>query len=465
MHLHPQRLAPALIQGTVEWTHAELAQRVEQAARAFPGDTPGLVFLYAPNDLASVVALLGARRARHPVVLLDPLSPPQVRQDLEARYRPRWVLAPRADRSPGQPLSADELQLRDSPQGPLHPELALLLSTSGSTGSPRLVRLSEQAVRSNAAAISQALGISPDSRALLTLPLHYSFGLSVLNSQLLAGASVVLSEASPAQRQFWSTLADRACTTWAAVPYGYELFLRLGGERLAPPPLRDLLVAGGHLPAARSQRLAAWLAERGGRLFRMYGQTEATARMAVLPPELAASRPEAAGVALPGGRFWIDPLQGEVVYRGPNVMMGYASDHQDLARGDELGGELRTGDLGSLDEAGILSLHGRMRRFAKIHGQRVALDEVEALCSEHSAGAETCAALAGEDQLRLFGEWPAALDLEALRTALATRLRLHPSALRLARRLPLPRLPSGKIDYAALADPSPADPSPAEEAP
>lgn len=108
----------------------------------------------------------------------------------------------------------------------------------------------------------------------------------------------------------------------------------------------------------------------------MYGQTEATARMAVLPPERLADKLGSAGLALPGGRLEADD-DGEILYHGPNVMMGYADTADDLSRGDDLGGVLRTGDLGRVDPDGFLHITGRLKRMAKIFGIRVNLDDVE----------------------------------------------------------------------------------------
>ena len=137
------------------------------------------------------------------------------------------------------------------------------------------------------------------------------------------------------------------------------------------------------------------MAARGGRFFVMYGQTEATARIAYVPPDRLSEKLGSAGIAIPGGRLSIEPagagtmdgpVTGEVVYEGPNVMLGYATGSGDLALGDELGGVLRTGDIGYLDEDGFLFLVGRSKRIAKVFGLRINLDEVEAAMREHGPG-------------------------------------------------------------------------------
>ena len=192
---------------------------------------------------------------------------------------------------------------------------------------------------------------------------------------------------------------------------------RLDLGKLAPPSLRTLTQAGGRLDPALVRHFHGVAAARGGRLFVMYGQTEATARISVLSPDELPAHAGSVGRALPGGALAIDP-DGEVIYRGPNVMMGYAEDRADLARGDELGGVLRTGDLGRLDADGRLWITGRVKRIAKVFGLRVNLDELEAWL-RGQPDAPVVAAIAGDDKLRVFVEGGAPDALAAIKRALA----------------------------------------------
>ncbi|MCK6503482.1 AMP-binding protein [Myxococcota bacterium] len=440
-------------------THEELADAVEALAGSLRDRGPGLVLAFCRGRPGTVLGLLAARAAGLPVALVDAnLAAPQRRALVEA-YRPEWILDDRPEDDAVERLPVEDAVLgrRPGPPGPApHPDLALLLSTSGTTGSPKLVRLSAAAVAHNARAIAAALDLGPEERALQALPLHYSYGLSVLHSHLVAGGSVALTERSPMERGWWQDLADAGCTSLPGVPTGWRHLLRLGLLDRAPPGLRTCTQAGGRLEPERVRLLASWAAARGGDLRVMYGQTEATARIAVMPPGASLRRPEAAGRVLAGGALWIEapgsagperpPEVGEVVYRGPNVMMGYARRRADLARGDELQGVLRTGDLGRLDEAGLLVLAGRRSRLAKVHGLRLELDEVEALLQPHGP----TAALEGDDELVLACAWGSPAELGALAPTLAVRLRLPAAALRLVHLDALPLSASGKIDYPAL---------------
>jgi acyl-CoA synthetase (AMP-forming)/AMP-acid ligase II len=334
--------------------------------------------------------------------------------------------------------------VRATPAAEPHPDLALLLTTSGSTGNPKLVRLSRQNVLANATAIGESLGLTVDDVAPTTLPLFYTYGLSVLNSHLLSGATVVLERTGILQRDFWAAAGTHGLTSLAAVPYQYEMLRRLRFDPAKYPTLRTLTQAGGRLRPELVEDFAGRMTAVGGRLFVMYGQTEATARMAVLPPERIPDRLGSAGRPIPGGSFSI--ADDEVVYTGPNVMMGYAESAADLARGDDLGGVLRTGDLGRLDDEGFLFLTGRLKRIGKVFGVRVNLDDVERTLAAHGP----VAAVAGDDKLHVFVEGADRDAARSVRGELAGALDTHFSGLDIRGIDALPLLPTGKIDYRSL---------------
>ena len=411
-------------------SYSALAARVARAAQDLPG-TRALIALDMATDAESIIAYLAALHARHPTILLDGRDTPSGRRVSEA-WRPWW----RGDMPP-------------APRA-LHPDLAVLLSTSGSTGSPKLVRLSHANLDANARSIVEYLEIGPGERAITSLPLHYSYGLSVLNSHLAAGATVVLTSASPAEPRFWEQIEAAGVTSLAGVPHSYELFERLGLRERDLPALRTLTQAGGRLPPDLVRRYADWAAASGKRFFVMYGQTEATARMAYLPPDLAATHTDCIGIAIPGGRLDIEPVEGEaragvgeLVYRGPNVMMGYAACEEDLASPAELDA-LHTGDLAERTPDGLFRIVGRQSRFSKLFGLRISHDEVERLLAAEGAGAT----VTGNDRLVAI-HTAAPLPDGAIRR-LGERLALPATAFAATSGSDAPRLPSGKPDYRAI---------------
>jgi len=235
-------------------------------------------------------------------------------------------------------------------------------------------------------------------------------------------------------------VVEHGVTSMAFVPSQYEMLRRLRFDPAKYPTLRTLTQAGGRLRTELVTEFAQKMATVGGRLFVMYGQTEAGPRMATLPSDRLADKLGSVGPALPGGTFTIE--NGEVVYRGPNVMMGYADTAADLAKGDEQGGVLHTGDLGRIDEDGFLHLTGRSKRMGKVFGVRINLDDVEKNFP--------VAAVAGDDQLIVFAQGLADSDARALRSKIADWLGTHVTGVVVRGVDALPLLPNGKVDYRAL---------------
>ncbi|WP_341675063.1 AMP-binding protein [Niveibacterium sp. SC-1] len=431
----------------------ELAVAADTIGRALPssGDGKSLGFLLFRSTLDCVAAYLAALRSGHALALLTPHQAPGALEALVARYRPEWIAGGEVPPLEGYqgPMSvaAPQIVVRHdaSPAAAIHPDTALLLSTSGSTGSPKMVRLSYRALDANAKAIAEYLGLNTRERAITTMPLSYSYGLSVLNSHLHAGARTLLTEAPILGRPFWDFFAAEKASSLAGVPYIYQMLQRLRPARMDLPSLRMLTQAGGHLAEPIKREFAQLAAERGWRFFAMYGQTEASARIAYVPSEKALEKLGAIGITIPGGTLSIDPGNGELCYRGDNVMMGYAESREDLAQGDTLAGMLRTGDLARQDEDGYFYITGRLKRIAKVFGNRVSLDEVEQLL-EARLGLDAAALDAG-DRLLIVSERDAHEDIVAL---LRAQLDLHPSGFQTRCVPSLPRLPSGKKDYAGL---------------
>lgn len=438
-------------------TFDELHVAVEEVARSLADFEGGVALLLMDNAIPHVIAYLACLEAGVAVALLDPnLSTERLSPVCDA-HRPDLVIGWHADDVRAwnrfdlpAPIAELPAWVPTTPTaGAVHPSLALCLSTSGTTGSPKFVRLSNDNLDSNATSIGAALSIEPDEVALAHLPLHYSYGLSVLNSHLLVGSTVVLTSRSVLRPGFVDVLERHGVTTIPNVPFGFTLMDRIGFMAAAPPTVRVLTQAGGRLPLATADRYHAWMTQRGGCLHVMYGQTEGTARLSILHsddyPELRGS----VGRAVPGGAFDIvdpdDSGRGMVRYRGPNVMLGYAQDREGLCRGDELGGVLDTGDAGYLD-GDVLTVTGRIGRIAKLFGLRFDLDEVERSASRFG----TVAVVESDDALVVFAERHTLEQCEELQRSLAWELRLPPKVIAVHVVERLPRNAAGKLAYAEL---------------
>jgi acyl-CoA synthetase (AMP-forming)/AMP-acid ligase II len=454
----PALIAPAT---GVRLSYGELAERVEALAGWLRRTLGGrrLVFLAADAEPSAVLFYLACLRAGVPLCLAEPQ--PEALARLDGTYGPALLLAPRGLPMPegwtigSSPLEAYVAALAGEPRElDLHPDLALLLTTSGSTGSPKLVRLSARNLAANAKAIAVYLELSPDERAVQSLPMHYSYGLSVLNSHLIAGGSVVLTPHSFMRPEFWVSVDQERATSFAGVPYMYETLHRLRFDPARHPSLRTFTQAGGglrhELVAHFHQRTTA----AGARLVVMYGQTEATARISYVPPDRLGEKIGSIGIAIPGGRLRLDPLEqesglaSELVYQGENVMLGYAEGPSDLSLGDVQRGVLRTGDLATVDEDGFFTLTGRLKRFAKLFGRRVSLEDVER--ELESAFPVRAMATDGGERLQVHFVTDDAIHGEEMVAHLARFLAVPPGAIRVGRLAELPLTASGKKDYRAV---------------
>lgn len=266
-------------------------------------------------------------------------------------------------------------------------ELALLITTSGSTGSPKFVRQSYTNILDNAQSIAEYLKLDSTERPITTLPMNYVYGLSIINSHFLVGATLLLTDKGLMQKEFWNFFKEAGATSFGGVPYTYEMLEKLRFFRMELPSLRTMTQAGGKITPELHEKLAAYAAEQGKKFVVMYGAAEATSRMGYLPPERAVEKKGSMGIPIPGGKFTLvdadgkeitTPLiTGELIYEGKNVTLGYAECGEDLIKGDERYGRLETGDMAQFDEEGYYYIVGRKKRFLKIYGNRVNLDEID----------------------------------------------------------------------------------------
>ncbi|MBO4263446.1 MAG: AMP-binding protein [Bacteroidales bacterium] len=416
-----------------------------------------LAFCLCTNTPACIMGYLALLESGVATVLVDARKNRDLLQGLLDIYHPNWVWGP-IGAGFGEIFRQMEdyaLYAYSSQQHRIHPDVALLLTTSGSTGSPKLVKLTAGNIRSNAEAIAQYLGIDASEKPVTTLPMYYSFGLSIINSHLLKGATILLTDKTIAQREFWDFMQEHKATSISGVPYTYEMLKRLHFFRMSLPHLKTMTQAGGKMPADLAREYIDFAAANGQRFFIMYGQTEATARMSYLPWEYARDKYASIGVAIPGGRFSLrddhdreilaPDTEGELVFEGPGVCMGYAEGPEDLSRGDENHGILHTGDIARFDTDGFFYITGRMKRFVKIWGNRCNLDTVEQLV--HTVTSH-CACVGTDDKITVFvtenGLSGSIISLLAEKTGLNARafeIRIVDA---------IPRNPSGKIQYADL---------------
>lgn len=377
-----------------------------------------LHFCLCKNTIESIVEYLACLETGAPVVMLDATKDAETIENLRQIYQPGITKC--------------------------HPDLAVCLTTSGSTGSPKLVRLTLRNIISNAESIAEYLHIDANERPITMLPMYYSYGLSIINSHLLKGATILLTDKSYAQREFWNFLRENEATSMSGVPYTWEMLRRLRFMRMDLPSVRTMTQAGGKLNAEIALEYIRWAKSAGKQFIVMYGQTEATARMSYLPWERAEEKYASIGVAIPGGTFSLAD-DGELIYQGENVSLGYAECAEDLIKGDENHGVLHTGDMARVDEDGFYYITGRKKRFVKVWGNRCNLDQVEQLVKPITT---TCACAGVDDHITVFVTKDG-LEKE-IKDLLASKTGLNPIAFAVKVIESIPVTPSGKIDYPAL---------------
>lgn len=397
------------------FSYAELADLTDALADKVPPRS--LVFILSENSIESLVGYVSFINHCIVPLMLDAHIDRALLGNFLTEYKPDylWLSADKAAEFNGKTVFEQGnyalVKMSDSRTYPLYDELALLLTTSGSTGSPKFVRQSYKNIRANTDSIIEYLKLDSTERAITTLPMNYTYGLSILNTHLAVGATILMTQKTLIQRDFWNFFAQQKATSFGGVPYTYEMLDRLMFFRRKLPDLRTMTQAGGKILPALHKKFAEYAAKEGKHFVVMYGQAEATARMAYLPPEKALEKCGSTGIAIPGGKFDLIDANGgkittpdtvgELVYTGDNVTLGYAVCGADLAKGDELGGVLQTGDMAQFDADGYFYIVGRKKRFLKIFGNRVGLDETERLIKTQYPELD-CACAGKDDAMKIF---------------------------------------------------------------
>jgi acyl-CoA synthetase (AMP-forming)/AMP-acid ligase II/peptidoglycan/LPS O-acetylase OafA/YrhL len=442
---HLYTIAPDAIvakDGINTLTYSELLAKAKQVK-----DTIGLqrqlVILECNPSIDWLIAYVGIILGGHVPILL-PNDQQETIDFFNNKFNPNCVI---------KTFPTIEVRRCHHHQIPLHKDLCLMLSTSGSTGSPKCVKLSHKNLNSNSSAIAEYLNITQYDVGTVNLPTNYSFGLSIVNSHIYMGGTILFNHFSMVDDEFWDLCTKEGATSFAGVPHSYDLLSRIDFESKIPDSIRYFTQAGGKLAKDKVEKFAKFATSRNSEFFVMYGQTEASPRISYLPPKLAQTYPTSIGVPVPGGKLSIIgddgmPLpigvDGELVYEGPNVMMGYALSQSDLDTDDETK-LLKTGDIAKQLENGLFVITGRKSRFIKVFGNRISLDQVEVLLNEEG---HRCIATGIDEQLLVVTTEERKQSI--IESFLSKRLKLPKSAILVQYVEEFPTLATGKMDYASL---------------
>ncbi len=417
-----------------------------------------LILILTKTNIETIVGYLASLRAGYACMMIDSSLDNDLINQLIEVYKPNLIWSEEKSDNNIFNYGSYSLKYHNKESLNLYNDLALLLSTSGTTGSPKMVKLTKSNLYANCNSIVEYLKIDNSHRSITNLPLHYSYGLSILHTHLAKGASLFVTDKSLISKEFWEIMQKHQITTLNGVPYHYEMLKRIGFLKKELPSLKYMTQAGGKLNQTLVKEFASWALERGIKFYVMYGQTEATARISYLPPDMTLKKPKSIGLPIPNGELFIKNLDrdeilkenfidGELIYKGANVMLGYATEAKELALGDELNGVLHTGDIAYRDVDGYFYITGRMKRFIKIYGNRVNVDEIEQFLKSKSYDV-LCT---GEDD-NLMVITKSRGSLKQIRDEIISKFGIHHLAIKLKEVDEYPTTSSGKIEYKKIKE-------------
>ncbi len=419
-----------------------------------------VLFSLCENCAGSLIGYLAFENNGQVPLLLSAGLDAELRGNLASAYQPCYYWAPerKAEELGGEQVFSAYgyvLLKTDNEPYPLNEKLSMLLTTSGSTGSPKLVRHKYGNLESNAENAALAFSWTVDEVGICDLPMNYTMGLNVINSLLFVGASVLMIKANLMDPAFWEFIKVNEGTNFCGVPFSYEVMRRVGFDKMDLPKLYTLAEGGGKLTDKMFNWIATYAKNSGKRFCATFGTSETSARMAFLDPELALEKVGSIGKAIPNGELFLfdevaaddGTATGELSYRGPNVTMGYALCKEDLQKGDEFCGEYHTGDIAKRDADGFYFVIGRKGRFLKLFGLRVSLDETERILkTQYPAADFVCT---GDDKrMNIFCTDPTLKD--EIIPFISGKTNLHNSAFRVIILEKIPRNDYGKIKFAEL---------------
>jgi len=425
-------------------------------------DERDFVFVLCENTVACAAFFCATIEAKVVPLLLNAA----IDQDMLKRYidlyRPGYIFKPKTTviddaHDIVKEYSNYELLKTGHSRFRLHKDLSFLLPTSGTTGNPKLVRHTYDNLSISTKNVARVFDIKNNEYAMLSLPMHFTQGLSVLCSSLYSGASVFLTDLPISSREFWNIMKDEEITSFSGVPYSFEILDKLRFYKMDLPALKVINQGGGRMPDELFSKLATYAADTGRKFYATYGASETTSRMSCLMPEFTLCKCGSIGIPLPDYEMWLADdndekitthgTTGELIFKGGNVTMGYANAPEDLSKGDEWNGVYRTGDIAYSDEDGFYYIVGRISRFIKIFGHRVNLDETERLVKEEFEGEFAC--VGSDNELHVFTV-DKKINEKDVRVFLKDKLKVNISAFKVVYIEEIPRKRNNKIDYSKL---------------
>nr|WP_315222704.1 AMP-binding protein [uncultured Flavobacterium sp.] len=414
-----------------------------------------VVFIYNDNQLPAVETFLNFYQSRFTIALLGLGVNVEFKENLEKNYTPYYIYDPSRSEIEGYKVvdASRTIQLFKRIENaiyPIHPKVKLLLSTSGTTGSPKFVRLSDENLVENAQSILDYLPVKSDDVVPLNVPINSVYGLSIFNTNCIKAHQIVCTDKDVFKKEFWHDLKNFGYSTLGGVPYFYEMLQSIGFFKKDYPTLRYFTHGGGIINHKLIEVISEYTEKYGKKFFAQYGQTEASGRMAFLPPEDLLRKRASIGRPIQNGRFEIEENTSELIYYGPNIFGGYAERRADLQfyHQEE---KLHTGDQARKDDEGYYYITGRLKRIVKLFGSRINLDEIELLLKD-TFGGKTFICLDLNDKHLAVLYTDVNLNKEIMVQTLKIKLHLHASSVKIIHITDVPLTVNGKVNYPLIKE-------------
>ena len=442
--------------------YKDLIQYIENFKFHIKGNKK-LTFLFCSNDVEIIIAYLSFLDLRNPLMLIDSTLDDKKINELINSYNPEYIFINKnhlnkkikkmysVNNTNGNFINL-KIKKKFLISKKINKDLSILLGTSGSLSNSKYVKLTKKNIEYNTKQIIKYLNLKANDRTITTLPFNYSYGFSIINSHLSAGASVVLNNFSLLEQKFWKLYEDNNITNFNGVPFTYEILKKLKFSKFFNKNLKFITQAGGKMSSKNLTECLNLCIKNKVNFFTMYGQTEASPRMSYVNLSKYKNKVGSIGKVLDGCKFSLHDalkkkisspnVEGELIFEGKNIFKGYAESHKNLDILTNFS-KLKTGDIAKFDKDGFFFITGRKRRFIKIYGVRFGLDEMEKILDDKFKVKFCC--LGSDNKLIIATNHP--YNKKYNISKISELLKIRKKNIEFKTNIEIPLRSNGKIDY------------------
>ena len=424
-----------------------------------------LILILCENSIECILGYLGFFINNQTILFVDLNTEKNLLGKIIKKYSPDFIWAPKTKKknfnkkytSHFDYLSYCLFKIKKKNHILINDNLCLLVPTSGSMGSPKLVKQTYKNIKENTNSILKYLKIKESDKTIMNLPLSYTYGISIINTHLKVGSPIVITKYTILQKKFWKLFELNKISVLNGVPYTYEILDKLNFFKNYKKNLKIITQAGGKLPDNLQKKINSYCLKYNTKFYIMYGQSEATTRISFLPFRKNKVKIGSIGKPIHKGKIFLKDrlgniinkpnLIGKIFYTGPNVCSGYSYNRADLNKEDKWKGIIDTGDLGKKDSEGYYYITGREKRISKIYGHSLNLDEIELMIKNYLN--ENDIAVRGNDKF-IYIYYSKKKIINKLKKFIFKKIKINSIVFNFKYLKKIPKLVSGKINYKKL---------------